>query len=186
MTHSETHPALVAGTWKIDQAHSDISFSVRHLAISRVKGVFKTWDATVTTGATVAETKIEASIEIASVDTGQGARDGHLQSGDFFLAEEHPQMLFSSTAVSTDGDEFTVVGDLTLRGVTKPITLKGALGGVITDGDGQTKAGATATTKISRKDFGVNWNAALEAGGFTLGDEVTISVDIQVVLQPAA
>lgn len=181
-----THPDLVAGTWKIDPTHSDLSFSVRHLAISKVKGVFKTWDATVITGDTIADTQIEASIDVASVDTGQEARDQHLQSSDFFLVEEHPQMTFKSTSVTADGDDFTIEGDLTLRGVTKPVTLKGELGGVITDGYGQTKAGATATTKINRKDFGVNWNAALEAGGFTLGDEVTISVDIQVVLQPAA
>ena len=181
-----THPDLVAGTWKIDPTHSDLSFSVRHLAISKVKGVFKTWDATVITGDTIADTQIEASIDVASVDTGQEARDQHLQSSDFFLVEEHPQMTFKSTSVTADGDDFTIEGDLTLRGVTKPVTLKGELGGVITDGYGQTKAGATATTKINHKDFGVNWNAALEAGGFTLGDEVTISVDIQVVLQPAA
>jgi polyisoprenoid-binding protein YceI len=181
-----THPDLVAGTWKIDPTHSDLSFSVRHLAISKVKGVFKTWDATVTTGATIADTKIEATVDVSSVDTGQEARDGHLQSSDFFLVEEHPQMTFTSTSVEADGDDFTIVGDLTLRGVTKSVTLKGELGGVITDGYGQTKAGATATTKINRKDYGVNWNAALEAGGFTLGDDVTISVDIQVVLQPAA
>ncbi len=181
-----THPDLVAGTWKIDPTHSDLSFSVRHLAISKVKGVFKTWDATVVTGATIADTQIEATIDVSSVDTGQEARDQHLHSSDFFLVEEHPQMIFKSTSVTADGDDFTIVGDLTLRGVTKSVTLTGELGGVITDGYGQTKAGATATTKINRKDYGVNWNAALEAGGFTLGDDVTISVEIQVVLQPAA
>jgi polyisoprenoid-binding protein YceI len=186
MTTTETHPDLVAGTWKLDPAHSELSFSVKHLKISKVKGTFKDWDVTVTTGDTIADTRIEASIDVSSVDTGQEQRDQHLRSSDFFLVEEHPHMLFTSTSVEADGDDFTIVGDLTLRGVTQSVTLKGEFGGVITDDYKRTKAGATATTKIDRKDYGVNWNAALEAGGFTLGDEVTITIDLQVDLQPAA
>jgi polyisoprenoid-binding protein YceI len=186
MTTTDTHPGLVAGTWKLDASHSELSFSVKHLKISKVKGTFKSWDVTVTTGATLEDIKIEASVDVSSVDTGQEARDEHLRSSDFFLVEEHPQMLFASKSVSVNGDEFTIVGDLTLRGVTQEVTLKGEFGGVITDDYKRTKAGATATTKIDRKDYGVNWNAALEAGGFTLGDEVTITIDLQVDLQPAA
>jgi polyisoprenoid-binding protein YceI len=183
MTITETHPDLVTGTWKLDPAHSELSFSVKHLKISKVKGTFSEWDVTVTTGSTISDTTIEASVDVSSVDTGQEARDNHLRSSDFFLVEEHPKMLFTSTSVSADGDDFTVVGDLTLRGVTQSVTLTGEFGGVVTDGYGRTKAGATATAKIDRKDYGVNWNAALEAGGFTLGDEVTISIDLQVELQ---
>ncbi len=182
-TTTETHPDLVAGTWKLDPAHSELSFSVKHLKISKVKGTFKDWDVTVTTGAGIPDTKIEATIDVSSVDTGQEARDNHLRSSDFFLVEEHPHMTFTSTSITADGDDFTLVGDLTLRGVTQSVTLKGEFGGVITDDYGRTKAGATATTKIDRKEYGVNWNAALEAGGFTLGDEVTITIDLQVDLQ---
>jgi polyisoprenoid-binding protein YceI len=186
MTTTETHPDLVAGTWKLDPSHSELSFSVKHLKISKVKGTFKTWDVTVTVGDTIEDSKIEATVDVSSVDTGQEPRDQHLRSSDFFLVEEHPHMLFSSKSISLKGDDFTILGDLTLRGVTQEVTLKGEFGGVVTDDYKRTKAGATATTKIDRKDFGVNWNAALEAGGFTLGDEVTISIDLQVDLQPAA
>ncbi len=183
MTVTETHPAYIAGTWKLDLAHSDISFSVRHLAISKVRGTFEKFDVTIVTAEDPAESTIEATVDVASVNTNQSDRDNHLRTSDFFLVDEYPTMTFRSTKITYSGDDFTVEGDLTLRGVTKPVVLEGELGGVVTDGYGQTKAGATASTKINRHDFGVSWNAALEAGGFTLGDEVSISLEIQVVLQ---
>lgn len=175
---------IPAGTWTLDPTHSDITFSVRHLAISKVRGAFEKFDVTVVTTANPAETTITASVDVASVNTNQADRDGHLKTSDFFLVEEFPTMDFVSTGVRVEGDVFFVDGDLTLRGVTKPVTLKGELGGVITDGYGQTKLGASASTKINRLDYGVNWNAALEAGGLTLGNDVTINFEIQVVLQP--
>jgi polyisoprenoid-binding protein YceI len=184
MTEITTHPQYAAGTWKLDPTHSEITFSVKHLAISKVRGSFREFDVTVVAGETPSDVKVEATVEINSVDTNQKDRDNHLRTSDFFLADEFPQMTFSSTSISLDGDDFELVGDLTLRGVTKSVTLKGEFGGVITDGYGQTKAGATASTKINRKDFGVNWNAALEGGGFTLGDDVAINVELQLVLQP--
>jgi polyisoprenoid-binding protein YceI len=185
MTETLLHPKYTVGTWKIEPVHSEISFQVRHLAISKVRGKFENFDVTIVTAEDPKDTTIEASIDVSSVNTGQEARDNHLRSSDFFLAEEHPKVLFSATGdnLTFDGDDFTLVGDLTLRGVTKPITLKGELGGVIDDPYGNVRAGATATTKINRQDFGVSWNAALEAGGFTLGDDVTITLDLQVVLE---
>jgi len=183
-TSIATHPAYVAGTWKLDPTHSEISFSVRHLAISKVRGFFETFDVTVVTAADPKDSTVSASVNVASVNTNQKDRDNHLRTGDFFLTEEFPTMDFVSTSITTDGDDFVLNGDLTLRGVTKPVVLKGEFGGIITDGYGQTKAAASATTKINRTDYGVNWNAALEAGGFTLGDEVTINVELQLVLQP--
>ncbi len=174
------------GTWKLDPSHSELTFSVRHLAISKVRGSFQTFDVTVVTPEDPSQISVVASVDVASVNTGQEQRDGHLRSSDFFLVEEHPTMTFTSTGITVDGDDFTLVGDLTLRGVTKSVTLTGEFGGIVTDGYGQTKAGASASTKINRQDFGVNWNAALEAGGFTLGNDVTISLDIQLVLQPEA
>lgn len=184
MTDTLTHPDFVAGTWKLDPTHSDISFSVKHLKISKVRGTFETFDVTIVTSEDPTATTVEATVDVASVNTNQKDRDAHLRTSDFFLAEEHPQMTFTSTSISQDGDNFTIVGDLTLRGVTKPVTLTGEIGGVVVDGYGQTKAAASATTTINRQDYGVSWNAALEAGGFTLGDDVTITIDLQVVLQP--
>lgn len=183
-TSTDIHPDYTVGTWKLDPTHSEVSFTVRHLAISKVRGTFERFDATIVTAENPADSTIEATIDVASVNTNQKDRDAHLRTSDFFLVDEHPTMTFRATGLPPlDGEDFTVTGELTLRGVTKPVTLKGEFGGVVTDGYGQTKAGASATTKINRHDFGVSWNAALEAGGFTLGDEVTINLELQVVLQ---
>jgi polyisoprenoid-binding protein YceI len=183
-TSIETRPDFVAGTWTLDPAHSEVTFSVRHLGISKVRGAFETFDVTVVTNEDPSKNSIVASIDVASVNTNQKDRDNHLRTGDFFLVEEFPTMDFVSTAFEVNGDDFTVTGDLTLRGVTKSVVLTGEFGGILVDGYGQTKAGATASTKIDRTEFGVNWNAALEAGGFTLGNDVSINIELQVVLQP--
>lgn len=183
MTDSlSTHPSFTAGTWRLDLSHSELGFSVRHLAISKVKGSFDRFDATVT-ATSDGTVSVEASIEVASINTKNEGRDGHLQTGDFFKTDEFPTATFTSTSVAVDGNEFTVEGELTLRGVTKPVTLKGELGGVTTDGYGNTKAGVTASTTINRHDFGVSWNAVLEAGGLTLGDDVTITVEAEFALE---
>ena len=172
-----------AGTWKLDPTHSEITFSVRHLAISKVRGSFEQFDVTVTAPENPADATVTATIEIASVNTKQAQRDQHLRTSDFFAADEHPQMHFVSTAFHPNADgTFVLDGDLTLRGVTKPVSLKGDFGGITVDGYGQTKAGIEATTKINRHEFGVSWNAAVEAGGMTLGDDVTINFDLQFVL----
>jgi polyisoprenoid-binding protein YceI len=181
---TSTIPGYAAGTWVLDPSHSDVTFSVRHLAISKVRGTFETFDVTVVTGENPLDSTITASIDMASVNTKQADRDGHLKTSDFFLIDEYPTMDFVSTAIRLDGEDLVIDGNLTLRGVTRPVTLKGEFGGITTDGYGQTKAGASASTKINRLDYGVNWNAALEAGGLTLGNDVTINLEIQVVLQP--
>jgi polyisoprenoid-binding protein YceI len=177
------HPDYIAGTWKLDPTHSELSFWVRHLKVTKVRGTFDSFDVTIVTAENPADSTIEASVDVASVNTKQEYRDQHLRSSDFFLVDEHPHMTFRSTGISIEGDEFVVEGDLTLRGVTQPVTLTGELGGVVTMDDGTVKAGASASTKINRHDFGVSWNAALEAGGMTLGDDVTINLELQVVLQ---
>lgn len=176
-------PGYVAGTWKIDPAHSEVTFSVRHLAISKVKGKFERFDATLVTGEELTDSTVEATVEIASVNTGQAQRDEHLRTSDFFAADEFPRMTFRSTGIRTTDEKILVDGDLTLRGVTKPVTFEVEFGGIVTDGYGQTKAGGEATAKIDRTDFGVNWNAAVEAGGLTLGNEVTITLELQFALQ---
>jgi polyisoprenoid-binding protein YceI len=182
MSTTSIHPQYIVGTWRLDPAHSEVAFTVKHLAISKVRGRFENFDVTIVTAENPAESTIEATIDVGSVNTGQEARDNHLRTSDFFLVEEHPHMIFTSTGIEIDGDDFTVTGDLKLRGVTQSVTLKGELGGITTDDYGRVKAAATASTKINRQDFGVSWNAALEAGGFTLGDDVTINLELTVVL----
>jgi len=179
------HPDYIVGTWRLDPSHSEISFTVKHLMITKVRGTFGTFDITIVTAENPLDSTIEATVDMASVNTGVEARDNHLRTSDFFLIEEHPTMTFTST--SFDGDlaagDFSITGDLTLRGVTQPVVLTGEFGGVIEDSYGNTKAGASASTKINRQDFGVSWNTTLEAGGVTLGDVVTITLELQVVLQ---
>ena len=182
-TSTSIHPDYITGTWKLDPSHSEVSFTVKHLMISKVRGVFETFDVTIVTAENPHDSTIEATIDVASVNTGNEGRDNHLRTSDFFLVEEHPTMSFVSTSFDGEPDDFSVTGDLTLRGVTKSVVLKGEFGGIITDGYGNTRAGATATTKINRHDFGVNWNAALEAGGMTSAT-TTITLDLQVILQP--
>ncbi len=181
----DTHPSYVVGTWAIDPTHSTLNFSVKHLAISKVRGSFEKFDVTVVTAEDPTATTVEAVIDIASVNTNQKDRDAHLRTSDFFQVDEFPTATFTSSSIAITGDDFTIDGSLTLRGVTKPITLTGEFGGIVTDGYGQTKAGIAASTKINRQDFGVSWNAALEAGGLTLGDEISLTLELQLVLQAA-
>jgi polyisoprenoid-binding protein YceI len=183
MTDTLIHPDYIVGTWKLDPTHSEVSFWVKHLKITKVRGIFETFDVTIVTAEDPAENSVVATIDVGSVNTGVEARDNHLRTSDFFLVDEHPTMTFTSTSATIDGEDFTLTGDLTLRGVTQTVTLNGEFGGIVEDPYGNTKAGASASTKINRHDFNVSWNAALEAGGMTLGDDVTINLDLQVVLQ---
>lgn len=171
---------LTAGTYTIDPTHTEISFSVRHLAISKVRGHFQTFAGTVEIAEQIEDSTASATIDVASIDTNQAQRDEHLRTSDFFNVEEFPEMTFKSTSVAVDGGDLTINGDLTLRGVTKPVTLDAEFGGATVDGYGNTKVGFEATTKINRQDFGVTWNAATEAGGLTLGDVITITIDAQL------
>ena len=179
---AEQIPGYRAGTWQIDPTHSEVGFSVRHLAISKVKGKFENFNATFVTGENPLDTSVQASAEVASINTNQAQRDEHLRTGDFFAAEEFPELSFVSTGVRTEGGEFKVDGDLTMRGVTKPVTFDFDLGGFGNDPYGNYKVGFTASTVVKREDFGLNWNAALETGGFMLGSDVTVTLDIQAAL----
>lgn len=171
---------LTAGTYTIDPTHTEISFSVRHLAISKVRGHFQTFAGTVEIAEQIEDSTASATIDVASINTNQAQRDEHLRTSDFFNVEEFPEMTFKSTGVAVDGGDLTINGDLTLSGVTKPVTLEAEFGGATVDGYGNTKVGFEATTKINRQDFGVTWNAATEAGGLTLGDVITITIDAQL------
>lgn len=171
---------IPAGTWTLDAVHSTVGFSVRHLAISKVKGTFDEASATLTTGATPAETHADGAVKVASVNTNNEQRDGHLRTGDFFSAEEFPEITFRSTKVSGEGVDLKVEGDFTMRGVTKPVVFDVEVGGV-TEQNG-TRLGLEATTTVKRTDFGVNFNMPLEAGGLTLGEDVKLMLDLQFVL----
>lgn len=175
-------PGYRVGTWKIDTAHSEVGFSVRHLAISKVKGKFEQFDATFVTPEDPMQASVQASAEVASINTNQADRDGHLRTGDFFAADEYPQLTFVSTGLRQEGADIKVDGELTMRGVTKPVTFDFEFGGFGDAGDGNYKVGFTATTVVKREEFGLTWNSPLEKGGMLLGSDVTITLDIQAGL----
>jgi len=175
-----TLPAgLTAGTWTIDASHSEIGFSVRHAMISKTRGRFGAVEGTVVAGESLESTVVSISIPVASLDTRDDNRDGHLKSGDFFDVETHPSITFVSTSVAPKGDDVEVTGDLTIRDVTKSITMVAEFNGTATDPFGNNRAGFTAETEIDRKEFGLTWNAALETGGVLVGDKVKIHLDVE-------
>jgi polyisoprenoid-binding protein YceI len=176
--------ATATTTWNIDPAHSAAEFKVKHMMISNVKGSFSGLSGALTEHATDSTlSSIDASIPAATVTTGDPQRDGHLKSADFFDAEKYPTLNFKSTKVVKKGDaEYEVTGDLTIHGVTKQVTF--AVEGPSAPGKdpwGNTRIGLSATAKINRKDFGLVWNATLETGGFLVGDEVAVTLDVQFI-----
>lgn len=173
-------------TWKVDKAHSSIEFAVRHMMISTVRGRFENFDITVDVDENQPElARIDATVEAASLSTREPQRDTHLRSPDFFNAEQYPTLTFHSTKVEQKGDDdFLITGDLTIRGETHPVTFKAHSEGRGKSPFGFTAWGFSATTTINRKDWGLNWNVALEAGGVLVSEKVTISIDGQV-FQPA-
>ncbi|GAA1952493.1 YceI family protein [Agromyces allii] len=176
-------PGYRTGTWIIDPTHSEVAFSIRHLMISKVKGKFERFDATFVTAENPLDSTVTATAEVASVNTNEPNRDAHLRTGDFFEAETHPTISFVSTGVRLEDGDFKVDGDLTIRGITKPVTFDFEFGGFGGDPYGNYKAGAAAKTVINREDFGLHYNAALETGGVLLGDKVTITLELQAALQ---
>ena len=172
-------PGYKAGTWVLDPAHSEVTFSLRHMMISKVRGEFGLKSATIEAPANPLEAKVTASVDAASISTGDQNRDNHLRSADFFDVETYPTIDFVSTGVRYEGGDFLVDGDLTMHGVTKPVTFELEFGGFGTDPYGNYKAGATAKTVVNREDFGLTWNAALETGGVLVGKDVTIMLDLQ-------
>lgn len=175
-------PGYVAGSWTIDPVHSEIGFTVRHLMVSKIRGKFLEYTATITTAENLIDSHVEAEIDMASINTGNDMRDNHLRSNDFFDVPTNPKMTFTSTGIRPDGADFLFDGDLTIRGVTKTVTFKLELGGFGPDPYGGARAGFSATTEINRHDFGVSGNAVLEGGGVMIGDKVTISLEIEAVL----
>lgn len=171
--------------WKIDPAHSEIQFKVKHLMITTVTGYFKQFDLDVETETEDFATakSIEFTADINSIDTNNAQRDTHLRSADFFDAEQHGQLRFVGNKYEASGDEAKLHGELTIKGVTKPLTVNVEFGGIVVDPYGQTKAGFTVNGKISRKEFGLTWNAVTEAGQIVVSDEIKLHAEIQLVKQ---
>jgi polyisoprenoid-binding protein YceI len=173
-------PALAADSYTIDAGHSEVSFQIRHL-VSQVRGRFNDFSGTIALDAAKPESSsVEFKIKATSVDTALADRDKHLRSADFFDVEKHPEITFKSTAIKASGkDTYAVTGNLTIRGVTKQVTLPVSFLGTARDPWGNDKAGFETATTLNRKDYGIVWNAALDAGGFILGDDVKVSINLE-------
>ncbi len=173
-------PADLTGTWEIDTAHSTVGFAVKHAMVATTRGKFTTF----TGGATIdadnpANSSLWVEIDASSVETGNADRDGHLKSNDFFGAEENPKITYKSSSVVVKGDEIHTTGDLTIKGVTKPVDVVWEFNGVAKDPWGNTKTGFDGTATINRKDWGLTWNAALETGGVLVADKVKLVLEIE-------
>ena len=177
---ASTLTGLTTGTWTVDPSHSEVGFVVRHLMVSKVKGRFGGVSGTITVAENVLESVVEASADIATVDTRDESRDAHLKSADFFDAEKFPTISFRSTGIREKGNDYALDGDLTIKGVSKPVSFdleyNGAATNPMTSGQ---SAGFSAETEINRKDFGLEWNVALESGGVLVADKVKIHLEIE-------
>ena len=176
-------------TWQVDPAHTHVEFAVKHLMIATVRGRFSDVTGTVIVpGGDFSRAQVEATVNVASIDTHEPQRDAHLKSPDFFEADKYPTMTFRSRRVehaSRDTNQYRLIGELTLHGVTKEVALDATLEGLVKDPYGNNRAGFSATGRLNRKDFGLGWNQLLETGGVVVGDEVKLSIDSQVVEKPA-
>ncbi|RBY95855.1 hypothetical protein DQ237_11965 [Blastococcus sp. TF02-8] len=185
MTSTVQIPGYIAGTWDIDASHSTVGFSVRHMMVSKVRGYFREFTGEIVTAENPADSTVTATVDLGSIDTRQEQRDAHIRSADFFDAENHPQMTFRSTAVRTDGADWVVEGDLTIKGNTKPVTLALELNGFGPDAYGGTRAGFSARTEISRSEFGVDIQMPMDGGGVVVGDKIAVELEIEAVLRTA-
>ena len=183
---TETAPGtlpLTPGVWAVDTNHSGVHFRIRHLGLSNVRGRFDRFNATLKVGATLDDVSVEATIDMGSVDTNQPDRDAHLQGTDFFSTEQHPEMLFRSTAVRKRTDtDYEIDGQLTINGIAQPVTLEVEFNGVeVFPGDGKTHAGFSATTEINRDDFGIDFNMPLGMDKVALGQKVKVELELQFI-----
>jgi polyisoprenoid-binding protein YceI len=174
-----------AGVWDVDLDHSSVEFVARHLMATKVRGRFTKWSATLTTGATPSDAKVDATIDATSITTFNEGRDNHLRTADFFEVEKHPTIEFHSTAVSEldARNHFTVSGDLTIRGITKPVTLDAEFISAFDDPYGRAKATFSAATELKREDWGVSWNQPLANGGFVVSKTIRLEIEVQFILR---
>jgi polyisoprenoid-binding protein YceI len=178
-------PGYVVGTWDIDATHSTVGFSVRHMMVSKVRGYFREFSGEIVTAEDPSQSSVTATIDMDSIDTRQEQRDAHIKSADFFDVGSHTVMSFRSTGVRNHGEDWVVEGDLTIKGITKPITLKLELNGFGPDAYGGTRAGFSGKTEISRKEFGVDIDMPMDGGGVVVGDKIAVELEIEAVLRTA-
>jgi polyisoprenoid-binding protein YceI len=173
-----------AATYVLDSSHTTVGFVVRHLMVAKVRGRFTEFEGSITVADNLLDSSAEATIKVASIDTAEATRDGHLRTGDFFDAEQFPNMTFRSTKVERKGEtSFKVTGDLGIRGVTRPVVLDVELEGTVQDPWGNTRIVLTASTEIDREDWGMTYNQALETGGVLVGKKVKIEIEAEAVRQ---
>jgi polyisoprenoid-binding protein YceI len=177
----ETRTLPAAGTWTIDASHSSVEFVVRHLMVAKVRGRFAEFGGTIHVGDTPEASSVQVEITPASISTGDLQRDGHLTSADFFDVETYPTIEFASTGVRSVGDRYAVDGELTVHGVTKPVTLDLEYQGSITDPFGNDKAVFSASTELDREEWGLTWNQTLESGGVLVGKKAKIEIEVEAV-----
>ena len=167
--------------WTIDPTHSEVGFKVKHMMFTNVKGLFNDYSAEIDFNDDLKEANLQFEAKINSIFTNNTDRDNHLKSADFFDAEQYPTLNFKSTKIEGNGSEYEITGDLTIKGITKPVTLNAEFSGLMTDPWGNTKVGLNLDGKINRKDFGLTYNAALETGGVLVGEDVKLNEEIQLV-----
>ena len=173
-------------TWTLDPAHSAVTFSAKHMMITTVRGSMAIRDFKLDFDPKdIVGSSVRVSLDAASIDTGQEARDGHLRSADFLETEAHPTIDFVSTRIEPAGDDYRIHGDLTIRGETRPVVLDAELEGIVPNMQGGTRAAFSATTKVNRDEFGLNWNVALEQGGWLVSKDIKIEMDIAAVAETA-
>jgi polyisoprenoid-binding protein YceI len=180
-------PGYVVGTWNIDPVHTDVSFTVRHMMVSKVRGRFETFAGQFVTAEDPTQSSVTATVDLTSINTNNVDRDNHIRSADFFEVESHPQMTFRSTAVRAHGHDWLLDGALTLHGITRPITFELEVNGFAKDPMGGTRVGFSASSEINRKDFDINTNIPMDGGGVVIGEKVQIHLEVEAVLeQPSA
>ena len=170
--------------WVLDPTHSEVQFKVKHLVISTVSGAFKSFEGSLETDSEdFQNAKVNITLDVNSIDTNQEQRDGHLKSGEFFDAEKYPKISFTSTSLTKAGDDYKLTGDLTIKDITKPVTLDVEFGGSAADFYGNTKAGFDVTGKINRKEFGLTWDGITEAGAIVVGEDIKLHASVQFAKQ---
>lgn len=172
---------LTPGTYTIDASHSTVGFTARHLMITKVRGRFEQFSGTVEIAENPLDSKVEATIELASVNTGDTQRDGHLRTPEFFDVDQHPTMTFRSSRVEARGGDYVLVGDLTIKGVTHPVELVVDFDGTQADPWGGQRAGFSAETEINRRDWGLDFNVTLDNGGLLVSEKIKINLDVELV-----
>ena len=184
---TNTVPATTSdltGTWSLDPTHTRIGFVARHAMVTKVRGSFNEFEGTAIVGDSLADSKVTVAIQVNSIDTRNEQRDGHLRSNDFLALDEYPEITFVSTSVSATGDNtFDLTGDLTVRGVTKSVTVPFEFEGAATDPFGNERIGFEGSVVVNRKDWNLNWNAALEAGGVLVSEKITLEFEVSAIKQ---